>query len=265
MLLITMMTALGVDTAVAETAVTKAAFGKLPDGTAIDIYTLKNAELEVRITNYGARIVSLLAKDRDGRLGDVALGYDSVEGYVAEEVSKTYVGAIVGRYGNRIRGGKFTIDGHTYQIPLNNGANALHGGPHGFDDQDWTASVLPDGVEMSLVSKEGDMGFPGTLTLHVRYTLAGSALHMNYAATTDKTTVVNVTNHAYFNLAGDGSGPILPEVLQINADEYTPVDAGLIPVGGAKPVEGTPFDFRKPTAIGARINEANEQLKFGGG
>jgi aldose 1-epimerase len=118
---------------------------------------------------------------------------------------------------------------------------------------------------MTLVSKDGDMGFPGTLTLHVRYTLVGSALHINYAATTDKTTVVNVTNHAYFNLAGDGSGPILPEVMQINADEYTPVDAGLIPVGGAKPVAGTPFDFNKPTAIGARINETNEQLKFGGG
>ncbi len=264
-ILLTMMTTLGAHGAVAATAVTKAGFGKLPDGTAIDIYTLKNAELTVRITNYGARIVSLAAKDRDGRMGDVALGYNSVEGYVAEEASKTYVGAIVGRYGNRIRNGKFSIDGHEYQIPLNNGANALHGGPHGFDDQTWTAKELPDGVEMSLLSKDGDMGFPGTLTLHVRYTLAGSALHMNYAATTDKTTVVNVTNHAYFNLAGDGSGTILDEVMQINADEYTPVDAGLIPVGGAKPVEGTPFDFRKPTAIGARINDPNEQLKFGGG
>jgi aldose 1-epimerase len=260
-----MMTTLGAHGAVAGTAVTKAGFGKLPDGTAIDIYTLKNAELKVRITNYGARIVSLATKDRDGRMGDVVLGYNSVEGYVAEEASKTYVGAIVGRYGNRIRGGKFTIGGHTYQIPVNNGANALHGGPHGFDDQDWTAKELPDGVEMTLLSKDGDMGFPGTLTLHVRYTLAGSALHIHYAATTDKTTVVNVTNHAYFNLAGDGSGPILPEVMQINADEYTPVDAGLIPVGGVKPVAGTPFDFNKPTAIGARINEPNEQLKFGGG
>jgi aldose 1-epimerase len=265
MLLIIMMTALEAHGAVAATAVTKAAFGKLPDGTAIDVYTLKNAELTVRITNYGARIVSLVAKDRDGKLGDVALGYNSVEGYVAEEASKTFVGAIVGRYGNRIRGGKFSIDGHQYQIPLNNNGNALHGGPHGFDDQVWTAKELPDGVEMTLVSKDGDMGFPGTLTLHVRYTLVGSALHIRYAATTDKTTVVNVTNHAYFNLAGDGSGTILDEVMQINADEYTPVDAGLIPVGGAQPVTGTPFDFRKPTAIGARINEANEQLKFGGG
>jgi len=260
-----MMTTLGAQGAVVATAVTKAGFGKLPDGTAIDIYTLKNAELTVRITNYGARIVSLLAKDRDGRMGDVALGYDSVEGYVAEEASKTFVGAIVGRYGNRIRAGKFSIDGKEYQIPLNNNGNALHGGPHGFDDQIWAVKELPDGVEMSLVSKDGDMGFPGTLTLHVRYTLVDDSIHIHYAATTDKTTVVNVTNHAYFNLAGDGAGTILDEVLQINADEYTPVDAGLIPVGGAKPVAGTPFDFNKPTAIGARINEPNEQLKFGGG
>jgi len=264
MLLTTMMTTLGACTAVAATAVTKAAFGKLPDGTAIDVYTLKNADLEVRITNYGACIVSLLAKDRDGRMGDVVLGYNSAEGY-AGETSKTYFGAIVGRYGNRIRGGKFTIDGQTYQVPVNNGANALHGGPHGFGDQVWTGKAIPGGVEMTLLSKDGDMGFPGTLTVHVRYTLAGSALHMNYAATTDKATVVNLTNHAYFNLSGDGSGTILDEVMQINADQYTPVDAGLIPVGGAQPVEGTPFDFRKPTAIGERINQANEQLKFGGG
>ena len=264
-ILLTMMTTLGAQGAATTAAVTKAAFGKLPDGTTAEIYTLKNAEIEVRIANYGARIVSLLTKDRDGRMGDVVLGYNSVEGYVAEEASKTYVGSIVGRYGNRIRNGKFSIDGHQYQIPPNNDGNALHGGPHGFDDQTWAAKTLADGVEMTLVSKDGDMGFPGTLTLHVRYTLVGSALHINYAATTDKTTVVNVTNHAYFNLAGDGSGPILPEVMQINADEYTPVDAGLIPVGGAKPVAGTPFDFNKPTVIGARINEANEQLKFGGG
>jgi aldose 1-epimerase len=260
-----MMTTLGAHGAATAAAVTKAGFGKLPDGTTAAIYTLKNAEIEVRIANYGARIVSLLTKDRDGRMGDVVLGYNSVEGYVAEEASKTYVGSIVGRYGNRIRNGKFSIDGHQYQIPLNNGANALHGGPHGFDDKTWAAKELPDGVEMTLVSKDGDMGFPGTLTLHVRYTLVGGALHINYAASTDKTTVVNVTNHAYFNLAGDGSGTILDEVMQINADEYTPVDAGLIPVGGAKPVAGTPFDFNKPTVIGARINETNEQLKFGGG
>jgi aldose 1-epimerase len=266
MLLTTMMTTLGVHPAAAMTAaVTKAGFGNLPDGTAIDVYTLKNAELAVRITNYGARIVSLDAKDRDGKMGDVVLGYNSVEGYVAEGAAKTYFGAIVGRYGNRIRGGKFTIDGKQYQIPPNNNGNALHGGPHGFDDQVWTGKEIPDGVEMSLVSKDGDMGFPGTLTVHVRYTLVGDALHINYAATTDKTTVENITNHAYFNLSGDGSGSILNEVMQINADGYTPVDAGLIPVGGVQPVKGTPFDFNTPTVIGARIHEANEQLKLAGG
>src|SRR5580698_592039 len=191
--------------AIVSVSVSKDAFGKLPDGHAVDIYTLKNADLEVRITNYGARIVSLKTKDRDGKVADVVLGYNSVDGYVAEAAAKTYFGAIVGRYGNRIRGGKFTIDGHTYQIPLNNNGNALHGGPHGFDDQLWTGKALPDGVEMSLVSKDGDMGFPGTLTVHVRYTLAGNAVHINYSATTDKATVTNITNHSYFNLSGDGS------------------------------------------------------------
>ena len=150
--MMTTMTTLGAHGAMAAVTVTKADFGKLSDGKSVDVYTMKNADLEVRVTNYGARIVSLLAKDRDGKMGDVVLGYNSVEGYVAEEASKTYVGAIVGRYGNRIRGGKFTIGGHTYQIPVNNGANALHGGPHGFDDQDWTAKELPDGVEMTLLS-----------------------------------------------------------------------------------------------------------------
>ena len=264
-MLLIMTTMLGVQDAVGAVAVTKAGFGKLPDGTAIEVYTLKNAELAVRIATYGARIVSLDAKDRDGRMGDVVLGYNSVEGYVAEGAAKTYFGAIVGRYGNRIRGGKFSIDGHQYQVPLNNNGNALHGGPHGFDDRVWTGKEIPDGVEMSLVSKDGDMGFPGTLTVHVRYTLVGDALHIHYAATTDKPTVVNLTNHAYFNLSGDGSGTILNEVMQIDADEYTPVDAGLIPVGGIQPVKGTPFDFNTPTAIGARIDDANEQLKLAGG
>jgi aldose 1-epimerase len=198
-------------------------------------------------------------------MGDVVLGYNSVEGYVGEGATKTYFGSIVGRYGNRIRGGKFSIDGHAYQIPVNNNGNALHGGPNGFSDKLWTSKQLPDGVEMTLVSPDGDMGFPGTLTLHVRYTLVGSAVHINYSATTDKPTVTNITNHSYFNLSGDGSGTILNEVMMINADGYTPVDSGLIPVGGVQPVAGTPFDFRKPTVIGERIGEANEQLKLGGG
>jgi aldose 1-epimerase len=264
-MLLTMMTTLGAHGAMAAVAVTKADFGKLPDGKAVDVYTLKNADLEVHVTTYGARITSLMTKDRDGKVGDVVLGYKSVDGYVAEGDKKTYFGAIVGRYGNRIRGGKFKIGMHEYQIPQNNNGNALHGGPHGFDDQLWTGKPIPDGVEMSLVSKDGDMGFPGNLTVHVRYTLVGPAVHINYLATTDKATVVNVTNHSYFNLSGEGSGTILGEVLMLNADGYTPVDVGLIPVGGVKPVAGTPFDFNKPTPIGQRIDDANEQLKLGGG
>ena len=255
----------GVQGAMAAVEVTKADFGKLPDGSTVEVYALKNADLAVRLTTYGARVVAIDAKDRDGKMADVVLGYDSVAGYVAEGAAKTYFGAIVGRYGNRIRGGKFSIDGHTYQIPQNNNGNALHGGPHGFDEKVWTAKDIPGGVEMSLVSKDGDMGFPGTLTVHVRYTLVGAAVHINYSATTDKPTVTNITNHSYFNLSGVGSGTILNEVLMLNADGYTPVDAGLIPVGGVKPVASTPFDFRKPTAIGARIHDANEQLQIAGG
>jgi aldose 1-epimerase len=266
-MVLAMMTMVGGNGAMAAVAVTKAEFGKLPDGKPVHVYTLKNADLEVRITDYGARIVSLMTKDRDGKMGDVVLGYNSVDGYLAERTAgaETYLGAIVGRYGNRIRNGKFSIDGHQYQIPPNNNGNALHGGPDGFADKMWTAKEIPGGLETTLVSPDGDMGFPGTLTLHVRYTLVGSALHIDYSATTDKPTVTNITNHAYFNLSGEGSGTILGEQLTLNADGYTPVDAGLIPVGGVKPVAGTPFDFRKPTAIGARIDEPNEQLKLAGG
>jgi aldose 1-epimerase len=267
MMVVSLMTMLGTQGAMGAVTVTKGDFGKLPDGRAVQVYTAKNADLEVKFTNYGARIVSLMTKDRDGKLADVVLGYNSVDGYLAERKagSETYFGAVVGRYGNRIRGGKFAINGTTYQVPPNNNGNALHGGPDGFADKLWMATEIPNGVEMSLVSPDGDMGFPGKLTVHVRYTLVGSALHINYSATTDKATVTNLTNHSYFNLSGDGSGTILGEVLQINADGYTPVDAGLIPVGGVQPVAGTPLDFRKATEIGARINQQNEQLKIAGG
>ena len=249
----------------AHGAVTKAAFGKMPDGKAVDVYTITSPEIEVKVATCGARVVSLKTKDRDGKMADVVLGYTSAEGYSAEGATKTYFGSVVGRYGNRIRNGKFTLEGKTFQVPPNNNGNALHGGPHGFDDQLWTATPLADGVELTLVSKDGDMGFPGNLTLHTRYTVHGNALHIDYTATTDKPTVVNVTNHSYFNLSGQGSGPILNEEIMINAAQYTPIDAGLIPVGGPQPVAGTPFDFNKPTAIGARINDRNDQLKLAGG
>ena len=251
-------------TMAAQAAVTKAEFGKTPGGEAVEIYTLKSAAVEVRVMTYGARIVSIKTADKSGAVGDVVLGYDSIDGYVADK--KTYFGAIVGRYGNRIAKGKFTIDGKSYQAPLNNnGINMLHGGTVGFDQLIWKAKQISNGVEMTLVSKDGDQGFPGTLTAHVRYTVMGDALHVDYSATTDKPTVTNLTNHSYFNLGGEGNGTILDEEIMINADRYTPVDAGLIPTGELAPVEGTPFDFRKATVIGARIGDDNEQLKLAGG
>jgi aldose 1-epimerase len=246
----------------ASAAVTHKPFGTMPDGTPVELYTLTSGKLSATITNYGAHLVTLNVPDRGGKVADVILGYDDLAGFLGDP--GTYMGAIVGRYGNRIAKGAFTIDGHAYHVPVNNGENALHGGPVGFDKLVWQAKEIPDGVELTLVSKDGDMGFPGTLTLHTRYTLSPEGLRMDYSATTDKTTVVNVTNHAYFNLAGQGNGSILDEVMMIDADSYTPVDSGLIPTGIA-PVAGTPLDFRKPTPIGARIHDDNQQLKYGGG
>ena len=248
----------------AHGAVTKAAFGTAPDGRAVDIYTLKSDVMEARIMTYGARIVSIDTPDRDGKKADVVLGYNSLDGYVTGPNS--YFGAIVGRYGNRIAHGSFKLDGKTYQIPKNDhGINTLHGGNIGFDKLVWQGREIPDGVEMTLVSRDGDQGFPGTLTAHVRYTLHHNALRIDYSASTDKDTVVNLTNHSYFNLSGEGNGTILHDEITIPADKYTPIDAGLIPTGELAPVEGTPFDFRKPHVIGARINDNNEQLKLAGG
>ena len=261
-ILLTMMMTIG--TLGAYGSVAKAAFGTTTDGKPVEIYTLKSKELEVRVMTYGARIVSIKTADNTGKVADVVLGHDTLNGYIQD--GKTYFGAIVGRYGNRIAKGKFAIDGQSYQAPLNNnGINMLHGGTVGFDQIVWTAKDIHDGVEMTLVSKDGDQGFPGTLTAHVRYTLSGGALKIDYTETTDKATVVNLTNHSYFNLGGEGSGTILNEVMMINADRYTPTDAGLIPTGELPSVAGTPFDFRKPTPIGERINEENEQLKTAGG
>jgi len=247
----------------AQAAVTKTSWGKLPDGTAVELYTLKSDAVEVGLTSYGARIVSIKTPDRTGKIADIALGYSTLEGYLTD--NKTYVGSIVGRYGNRIAKGKFSLDGHEYSIPLNNGVNTLHGGTVGFDKKVWKSMDIPGGVEFTLVSPDGDQGYPGTLTAHVKYTLKGDALKIEYTATTTKDTVVNLTNHAYFNLGGEGSGTILNEEVTLYADRYTPVDSGLIPTGELAPVEGTPFDFRKSTAIGKRIGDDNEQLKLGGG
>ena len=245
----------------AQTKVTKADFGKLPDGSVVDVYTLSDATLNVRIMTFGAHIISVKAPDKNGAVADVVLGYDTLAGYLAD--NKTYMGSIVGRYGNRIAKGQFTLDGKKYQLPLNNNGNTLHGGIIGFDRKNWTAKQVPNGVELTVVSPDGDQGFPGKLTASVKYTLVGDKLRMDYNATTDKPTVINLTNHTYFNLAGKGD--ILGDILTINADKYTPTDAGLIPTGVLAPVAGTPFDFNKPTAIGARIHEPNDQLKIGGG
>ena len=241
----------------------KSEFGKMPDGTTVDVYTLNSDGIEAKVMTYGARVVSIKTADRDGKVADVVLGYSALDAYLDDK--STYFGAIVGRYGNRIAFGRFSLDGHQYQIPTNDHANALHGGTVGFDRKVWQARPIADGVEMTLVSPDGDQGFPGTLTVHVRYTVHHAALRIDYLATTDKDTVVNLTNHSYFNLAGDGQGTILQDELMIPADQYTPIDSGLIPTGVLASVEGTPFDFRKAMVIGARIRDDNEQLKLAGG
>lgn len=249
--------------AMAQTTVSKAAWSKTASGETVDAYTLSDKDITAKIITYGAHLISVEAPDRNGLKEDVVLGFDNMAQY--EKGKGTYIGAIVGRYGNRIAKGTFKIGDTTYHVPLNNNGNALHGGKVGFDQKVWDAQALPNGVELTLVSPDGDMGFPGALTVHVRYTLEGDSLRIGYTATTTKATVVNLTNHSYFNLAGNGRGTILNEILKIDANRYTPIDAGLIPTGALAPVAGTPFDFRKPMEIGARINEANEQLKLAGG
>jgi aldose 1-epimerase len=249
----------------AQTKVVESTFGTLPGGAKVEAFTLTSPTLEVKLITLGAHITSIVAPDRKGQKTDVVLGYDNLAGYPADKSS--YMGAIVGRYGNRIAKGTFTLDGKQYHLPINNKGNTLHGGTDGFDHMNWTAKQIPSGVEFSLVSKDGDQGFPGTLTAHVRYTLAGDALKIEYTASTDKDTVVNLTNHTYFNLAGKGD--ILGEKVMLNSDKITPVDSTLIPTGKYMAVAGTPFDFQKPTAIGERINqkggEAGQQLTYAGG
>ncbi|MGD0759347.1 MAG: aldose epimerase family protein [Candidatus Sulfotelmatobacter sp.] len=252
-------------TAEAETKVTSQPFGKMPDGTAVEIFTLSDGPYEARITNYGGVLVSLKAPDRNGKSADLVLGFDDLNGYVTNfnSPSVAFFGAIIGRYANRIAHGSFTLDGKKYSLPLNNGENTLHGGPHGFNNVVWKAKPIPNGVELTYLSKDGEAGYPGNLSAVVRYTLIKGNLRIEYSATTDKDTVVNLTNHSYFNLAGQGD--ILNHQLTLHASRFTPVDAGLIPTGELKSVEGTPFDFRKATAVGARINADDEQLHRGRG
>jgi aldose 1-epimerase len=249
-----------------ESQIPKAPFGATPEGQAVDIYTLRNnSGAEARIMTYGGILVSLKVPDKNGHLGDVVLGYDNLDAYVK---NSPYFGAMIGRYGNRIARGHFTLDGVTYTLATNNYPNALHGGLKGFDKRVWSASTLDssDGQQLilSYLSKDGEEGYPGNLKVTATYTLMrDNALRLEYQAETDKDTVLNLTQHSYFNLAGKGN--ILNHRVEILADRFTPVDATLIPTGELRPVQDTPFDFRVATAIGARIGQDNEQLKFGGG
>jgi aldose 1-epimerase len=244
-------------------------FGKTKEGNQITRYTLANkAGMEASVINFGATLVSLKVPDRAGKLGDVVLGYDSVSDYAD---GKSFFGGSIGRYGNRIAAGQFTLDGHTYQIPKNDGPNTLHGGTIGFNKRVWTAAdrSRPDAevIEFSYLSPDGEEGYPGTLTAKVTYTLpvGKNELRIDYSASTDKDTVVNLTNHSYFNLTGDPTKDILKHELTLRAPEFTPVDATLIPTGTLTKVAGTPFDFTKSTAIGARIAQDDQQLKYGKG
>lgn len=240
----------------------------LPTGEQVYSYTLKNKNgMEASIINYGATVVSLTAPDRNGKFEDVVLGYDSLEGYIND---KSYFGSIVGRYGNRIGKGKFSIDGNNYQLTINNGENHLHGGINGYNKVFWNAEPAKTDSSQSLkltyVSPDGEQGYPGTVTLQVVYTLNDkNELQIDYTGTTDKPTILNPTHHSYFNLTGNPENTILAHELAINAENFTPVDNGLITTGELAKVENTPMDFRKTEKIGLRINENFEQLKFGKG
>jgi aldose 1-epimerase len=243
-------------------------FGTTPEGAKVDVYTFTNGRVTISMLTWGATIQRVETPDRRGQTKNISLGFDNLPDYAA---LSPYFGATVGRYGNRIAKGRFTLDGTTYQIPVNNGENALHGGTIGFDKVVWKAKVVQTdqvvGVAFTYVSPDGEMGFPGELTSTVTYTLdEQDELRIDYHATVaGKATVLNLTNHVYFNLAGEGSGSIDGHVLQLNAAAYTPVDAGLIPTGEIAPVAGTPFDFNRPTAIGARLRGDHPQLVIGRG
>ncbi len=244
----------------------RGAFGQTPDGQAVEKFTLKNSHgVEAVVITYGGILQSLKVPDRDGKLDDIVLGFDDVAGYV--ENGDVYFGATIGRFGNRLANGRFELDGSTYQVPQNDGSNALHGGPQGFDKKVWQARPADGdgrvGVELTYVSPDGEMGFPGTLTTRVTYSLDDdNTLRIQYHATTDKPTVLNLTNHSYFNLAGAGSPSILEQVATLHASRYTPVTEKLIPTGELPSVKGTPMDFLTPTAFGAHIRDDHPQLKF---
>jgi len=248
-----------------ELSVSPADFAAEIDGDSVKLYTLTNGTATAAITNYGARVVSLLVPDKNGELIDVVLGYKDLNAY--RDPDDGFYGAVVGRYGNRIAKGQFELEGQSYQLEINNGPNSLHGGTNGFFQKVWEVKHVTDSsLELNYVSPDGDAGYPGTLDATIVYTLTSdNGLEIAYRATTDKTTVVNLTNHSYFNLSGEGDSTILDHLLTIRADGYTPVDETLIPTGEIASVENTPFDFRQPTAIGARIDTADAQLVLGKG
>jgi aldose 1-epimerase len=250
-------------------------YGKLPDNSAFEktvdgkqthLFVLKNKNgMEAAITNYGGRLVALLVPDSAGKMIDVSVGMGSVDDYIKS--TEPYYGATIGRYGNRIAKGHFTLEGKQYTLATNNPPNTLHGGKKGYQDVVWNATKINDQtLELTYMSKDMEEGFPGNLSIKVTYSITDdNSFKCSYEAITDKTTVVNLTNHAYFNLNGEGSGTILNHVVHIDADNYTPVDSTLIPTGKVEPVKGTPLDFTTATTIGARINDVNEQLKNGKG
>src|SRR5215207_7158020 len=246
--------------------VKREAFGRTGDGQAVEIFTLTNKTgVEIKAISYGAIITSIRVPDRNGAMADVALGFDTLEGYLKEH---PFFGAVVGRYGNRIGKATFTLDKKTYKLAANNGPNHLHGGVRGFDKYVWKAEVLSGvtGVAFTRTSPDGEEGYPGTVQARVSYVLSdANELSIEYRATTDKATPINLTQHTYFNLAGQNAGPIVDHELTIAADRYTPVDATLIPTGELAPVTGTPFDFRQTARIGARIDDPHPQIKFGMG
>jgi len=253
----------------AKPKIVKHPYGKTPDGQSADLFLLTNDKhMEVSITNYGGVIVSIRVPDRSGKLADVVLGYDTVAEYAA---GKAHFGGTIGRYANRIAHGQFQLDGKTYALPKNDGENTLHGGLLSFDKKLWQASAHTTSTDVSLeltyLSNDGEEGFPGNLTAKVFFTLPAdrNELQIDYTATTDMDTVVNLTNHSYFNLAGEGEGDILKHQLTLFAGNFTPVDAGLIPTGEIRDVKNTPFDFLQPHAIGARINDPDPQIKLGSG
>jgi aldose 1-epimerase len=256
-------------TAHAHAAAKRETFGTMPDGKPVDAVVLTNAHgLSARVIAYGASLQSLSVPDRDGHLANIALGYPSLKGYLDKP---QYFGATVGRYANRIAKGRFVLDGHAYQVPVNDGPNSLHGGTRGFDKVLWTLGEVSHAagkasVTLTYVSPDGDMGYPGTLSVTAVYTLDDKdELSIEYHATTDRPTLVNLSNHAYWNLAGEGAGSVMDQRLTIRADAFLPIDASSIPTGELRPVEGTPFDFRQAKPIGRDIRTADPQLLNGRG